>query len=84
MQSFLDSFNLQTKYSEANLIASWEKIMGRTIASRTEKIFIREHTLFLKISSSPLRQELLMAKSHMIRLINQEMQKNIVEEVVFI
>lgn len=83
IDSFLESFNLQTKYSETHLIVSWEKLMGKTIASRTEKIYIRDNKLFLKISSSPLRQELLMAKSKLIKLINQELGNHPVEDVIF-
>ncbi|MGR3809161.1 DUF721 domain-containing protein [Jiulongibacter sp. NS-SX5] len=83
IDGFLESFNLQSKYSETHLIVSWEKIMGKTIASRTEKIYIRDKKLFLKISSSPLRQELLMAKSKLISLINKELGNHPVEDVVF-
>ncbi|KPM49280.1 DUF721 domain-containing protein [Jiulongibacter sediminis] len=83
IDGFLESFNLQTKYSETHLIVSWEKLMGKTIASRTEKIYIRDNKLFLKISSSPLRQELVMAKSKLIKLINKEMGNYPVEDVIF-
>jgi hypothetical protein len=84
LNAFMDSFNLTSKYNETSLVASWEKIMGQTIASRTEKIYVRSGTLFLGISSAPLRQELIMAKSKLISLINKEMGKELVNEVVFI
>ena len=83
LNGFLDTYGLKPKYNETNLIASWEKIMGTTIASRTEKIYIKDRTLFLKISSSPLRQELMLAKSKMIELINKEIGHHLVEELVF-
>ncbi|MCR9066454.1 MAG: DUF721 domain-containing protein [Cytophagales bacterium] len=84
IDAFLDSFNLKTKYSETHLIASWEKMMGKTIAVRTEKIYLRDRTLFLKISSAPLRQELVLAKSKLIERINRDLDNLKVEEIVFI
>jgi hypothetical protein len=83
LNAFLDTFNLTSKYNETSLVASWEKIMGQTIASRTEKIYVSSGTLFLRIYSAPLRQELVMAKSKLITLINKEMGKELVNEVVF-
>ncbi|MFT4735881.1 MAG: hypothetical protein ACI9DJ_001079 [Algoriphagus sp.] len=84
LDAFLDSFNLKSKYNETSLVASWEKIMGQTIASRTDKIFVRSGTLFLRITSAPLRQELVLAKSKLVSLINREMGHELVNEVVFI
>ncbi|MFT5883879.1 MAG: hypothetical protein ACI9IP_000329 [Arcticibacterium sp.] len=84
LDAFLDSFNLKSKFNETSLVASWEKIMGQTIASRTDKIFVRSGTLFLRITSAPLRQELVLAKSKLISLINREMGHELVNEVVFI
>ncbi len=83
LEGFLESYNLKAKYNETGLISSWERIMGKTIASRTEKVYIKERTLFLKISSAPLRQELLLAKSQLIKLINKEMQQELIDEVIF-
>jgi predicted nucleic acid-binding Zn ribbon protein len=84
IDEFLKSFKLTQKYNETYVIAHWEQIMGKSIATRTEKIFVKNGVLYLKISSAPLRSELLMAKSKMIKLLNQEMQNELIKEVVFI
>lgn len=84
IDAFLNSFNLQSKFDESYLVTYWEKIMGASIAKRTEKIYIKNGTLFLQISSAPLRQELLLAKTKLISLLNTEIGKDIISEVVFI
>jgi predicted nucleic acid-binding Zn ribbon protein len=84
LTSFLRTYNLQTKFDESYLVAFWEKFMGKTIASRTEKIYIRQGVLFLKISSASLKQDLLMSKTRMIELLNQESGKNLVHDIVFL
>jgi predicted nucleic acid-binding Zn ribbon protein len=82
--AFLSTYNLQTKFDESYLVAYWEKIMGKTIASRTEKIYIRQGVLFLKISSASLKQDLLMSKTRMMELLNEEAGKNIIQDIVFL
>ncbi|MBK6978268.1 MAG: DUF721 domain-containing protein [Cytophagaceae bacterium] len=83
-ESFLDVYNLKSKFNETYLVAYWEKIMGATIAKRTEKIYIKNHTLFLRLSSASLAQELVLAKSKMITLLNKEIGQDLISDVVFI
>jgi flagellar motor protein MotB len=83
-ESFLDVYNLKSKFNETYLVAYWEKIMGVTIARRTEKIYIKNNTLFLRLNSAALAQELVLAKSKMISLLNQEIGQELISDVVFI
>ena len=83
-ESFLSTYNLQTKFDESYLVAYWEKIMGKTIASRTEKIYIRQGVLFISISSASLKQDLLMSKTRMIELLNEEAGKKIIQDIMFL
>jgi hypothetical protein len=58
--------------------------MGKPIAARTTKIYIKDKKLFLGIDSAPLKKELLMAKQKMIELLNKTAQQDIIAEVVFL
>ena len=83
-ESFLKAYKLRSRYDETYLVTYWEKMMGTSIARRTEKIYISKGVLFLRISSAPLRQELVLAKSGIISLLNKEVGSEIVKDVVFI
>ncbi len=83
-EGFLKAYNLKSKFNETYLVAYWEKIMGVSIAQRTEKIYISKGVLFLRISSSSLAQELVLAKSKMMKLLNEEIGENIIKDIVFI
>ena len=83
-ESFLKAYNLKSRFNETYLITYWEKIMGASIANRTEKIYVRNGVLFLRISSSPLRQELVLAKSKLMEHHNAEIGEAIIQDVVFI
>ncbi|ADQ16516.1 protein of unknown function DUF721 [Leadbetterella byssophila DSM 17132] len=83
-EAFLNAYKLRSRYNETYLVAYWEKLMGTSIAQRTEKLYINRGVLFLGISSAPLRQELVLAKSRIIALLNKEMGSEIITDVVFI
>jgi hypothetical protein len=83
-ESFLKVYNLKSKFNETYLVAYWEKIMGVSIAKRTEKIYIKKGVLFLRLSSSPLAQELLLAKSKVIELLNKEIGEELIKDIIFI
>ncbi len=84
LDQMIDAYRLRTNFNESYVVAHWEKIMGKTIASRTTRVYIRDATLFLQIESAPLRQELVRAKSKIIELINEEIKTKLIREVVFI
>lgn len=83
-EEFLKTYKLNSKFKETYLVTYWEKIMGSSIAFRTEKIYINKRRLFLKISSSPLRQELVLAKSKIISVLNREIGEDLIDDIIFI
>ncbi|RAJ95540.1 uncharacterized protein DUF721 [Larkinella arboricola] len=80
----LKSYQLQTRFNETYLEAFWEKMMGKAIASRTNRLYVRDRILHIEINSAPLRSELVIAKQKMIQLINREMGTDLLDDVIFI
>jgi hypothetical protein len=84
IEEMLRVYKLKGKYNQVNLIASWEKIMGKTIANRTENVFFKGTTLMVKLNSAPLKHQLSMSKSKVIELINKEYPQPIVDDIAFL
>ncbi len=84
IEDMLDLYKLRSKFNETYIVAYWEQIMGRPISSRTTEIYIKDKKLFVQLDSAPLRNELLMAKSKIVTLINKEVGEEIIDDVVFI
>lgn len=82
-RQFLRSENLDTKYREKLLIESWEIIMGKPIASRTTRLFIKEKTLFVGLSSAPLKQELHNNRQRVKELIDEDFS-GLINEIRFL
>ena len=84
LQALVNAYKLQGKLNEVTIVESWEKIMGRAIAMKTQEIYFRNGKLFVRLSSAPLKHQLVMAKTKVIELINSEVGMKAIEEVVFL
>ena len=78
----LKAFRLEDKFKEKQLINSWGEIVGRTIADRTTSVFIKEKKLFIKLSSGPVKKELMLNRSKVMILIEEKVGKGVVEELI--
>jgi predicted nucleic acid-binding Zn ribbon protein len=83
IRHFLKNFQLEEKVTEAHIMASWEKVMGSPIANYTEKVTLRRKVLTVYLTSSVLRNELCMAKTKIIKMINKELDQEAIEEIIF-
>jgi predicted nucleic acid-binding Zn ribbon protein len=83
-QDLLKSYRLEDTYQEKVLLASWPKLMGKTIADRTSNLYIKDKKLFVKITSGPVKKELQLNKSKVMALIETEVGKGVVEEIIFV
>jgi predicted nucleic acid-binding Zn ribbon protein len=62
----------------------WEKIMGKTIANYTDKIEIRNKTLFIYTTVAPLKNELVFQKELIIQRVNEQIGADSITEVVVV
>ena len=83
-EELLNAYRIKDKFDERLVIQAWPDMMGRTVSSRTESLFVKEKKLFVKISSGPLKKELSMNRSKILELIEKEFGKGVIEEVVFL
>lgn len=80
----LDAYKLRGKLSQTQIISSWGKLMGPSISKRTTDLFFRDNTLFVKLSSAPLKQELQISKSKLIKMLNEEVGVSLIDDIVFL
>ncbi len=83
-QDMLQNYKLDSRYTATVIQTSWEKLMGKPIASRTSKISLYNKKLKVTITSAPLKNELNMSKSKILELLEKEFGKGVIEEIVFI
>lgn len=79
----LKNKNLESKVFEQKILKMWPEILGDEIASYTEQMFVKNKTLFVKINSSVIRNELYMCRSRITSTINQKLGANVIENIIF-
>ena len=83
-QDLLKAYRLEDTYQEKLLISSWPTLVGKTIADRTSNVYIKDKNLMVKITSGPVKKELQLNKSKVIALIESQIGKGIVDDVIFL
>ena len=73
--------NLGDKLAKKKIEAFWAKEMGGSITSRTDSIDFRHGVLRIKVSSAPLRQQLIFEKQTIIKRVEEAVPGIAIKEV---
>jgi len=84
IRSLLNSYRLETKFDEAALVASWERLVGGPIAKRTKKIYIKDHVLFVEFKSPSMKNDFLLHKSKVLDVFQKEFGQQVVKDIVIL
>jgi predicted nucleic acid-binding Zn ribbon protein len=82
VNDYIKEMNLGDKLSEVGVINSWEETVGKAISSRTTKIYIKDHVLYIHLDSSVVRNELLMLREALREKLNQKAGREVIKEIV--
>ena len=82
IDQLIDSYKIRGKMNEVKVKNIWEQLMGPAIANRTTSITIKDTSLYIKVSSAPLREELMFQREKIKELMNKELGNNYIAEVV--
>ncbi|MEY4085164.1 MAG: hypothetical protein RL074_951 [Bacteroidota bacterium] len=73
---------LQPGMDQIDVKEAWQNLMGNGVNSYTKNVALRGNTLYVELTSSVLREELSHGKSKIITMINEELQREVIKEVV--
>lgn len=81
-QYFEDNPFIKRKIAESRAIKGWYKILGQAASRYTTNVYLRNGTMYIHLSSSVLRSELLMAKDRLIESLNKEAGMQIINDLI--
>ncbi len=82
IRQLLKEYHIKSKFDEANLIASWERLVGKPVAKRTRKVYVRNKVVFVELDSPSMKHDLNLHKNHILELFRKEFGDEAVAEVV--
>lgn len=78
----LKTYKLDERLAERRLINAWEDVMGKMIANHTRDLFVKHRQLFVTLDSAALRNELAMAKTKIVKMMNDAAGAVVIEDVI--
>ncbi len=75
---------LTEKLAENRLIKSWGRILGPISERYTSNIYIRNRILYVQLSSSVLKSELMMCREKLVSRLNEAVGREVIGDIVFI
>lgn len=80
---YLRENGLETPLNEFRATQAWSSIVGPAISKYTTDIKIYNQTMFVSISSSVVRNELLMKRTILIKRVNDHVGAQVITQIVF-
>lgn len=74
---------LETPLNEYRLVDAWKDVVGETISRYTVNLYIKNQILYVQLSSSVLRQELMMGRALLVRNLNERVGAQVIVNIVF-
>ena len=69
---------------QKSLLDSWGNVVGNTISSYTTDKYIRNQTLFVRLSSPALKADLGMMRSRLVKRLNDTVGSQVIIDIKFI
>jgi predicted nucleic acid-binding Zn ribbon protein len=82
LKGFIEKNKLQKGLDKVDVRQAWEDQMGPAIKKYTTGLQLKDKTLFVRLSSSVLREELNYGKQKIIDNLNEAIGKKVVEKLV--
>ena len=79
---FIKENNLENGLETVEVKDLWYKLMKNGIANYTTDINLKNGTLYIKLKSSVLREELSYGKEKIVKLLNEKLKKDLIKKIV--
>ena len=82
IKSYIKENNLEDGLENIEVNNLWYETMKNGVANYTTDLNLKNGTLYIKLKSSALREELSYGKEKIIKLLNEKLKKNLIKKIV--
>ena len=82
IDDFIDQTHIEDKLYETRIRTAWSEIMSPFVRF-TASLYIKDKVLFVSLTSSVVRNELMMRKSEICKALNEKVGKEVIVDIVF-
>lgn len=82
LQSFIKENKLDKGFEKLDVRDAWINLMGNGVNNYTTDVVLKGETLYVSLTSSVLREELSYGKQKIVTMINEEIGKDVVKQLI--
>lgn len=82
LKVFKEKKGLNKGLNQIEVSRAWKEQMGPAIGKYTNKIYLKKTTLFVRLDSAVLREELSYGKSQIIKNLNESLGQELIKKIV--
>lgn len=82
LKQFISQNKLEAGMDVVNVRDAWKNLMGNGVNNYTTEIQLKGSTLYVALSSAVLREELSYGKDKIIKMINEELRKDLITQLI--
>lgn len=75
--------HLDVGIDKLDVMASWKKMLGPGVTNYTLDMVFKRNVLYVALSSPIVREELSYGKSKIIALINEDLGREVIKDIIF-
>jgi len=83
LQELIEKMGLQHRIDGARVVEAWAFVAGPQVNAVTDNAWYRKGKLYVRIRSAAWRHELHLRRNEWLRRVNEELGRDIVQEIVF-
>lgn len=83
IQELLKKNNIKGKLDETTITQKWKEVVGNPMSRYTKKVYINKSILYVEITSSVARNELIMNRSILIERLNAITGNETIKDIIF-
>ena len=83
INEYLRALRLRQRVKEFEVIRYWEEILGKIVAEKTTRIYIKDRVLHVQIQSAVLKHELMMQQDLLIKTLNEKAGELVIDRIIF-
>lgn len=81
LNAYLRNEGLETPLLQKRLVDAWDTVTGSTITRYTGEKFIKNQTLYVKITNPALRQDLSMMRARLVGRLNAAVGSTVITDI---
>jgi hypothetical protein len=82
LKQFMQENKLQPGMDKIDVRDAWKNLMGNGVNNYTREIMLKGTTLYVELTSAVLREEHSYVKAKIVKMINEELKREVVTDVV--